>query len=125
MTIARGDIFGDTLRLNGCAVDSDGSETWIYALVDEAEVGAQEVARVVARTVDDQDAAVLFMLANILEGCDNAAFPLVEGTADIALEIDSIFAHNGAKLEWLCQKLFAENQKSGFFGALKRTGGDK
>lgn len=110
MTVARGAIVGDALGLDCGAVDGDGCETGIDSLMDEAEVGADEVARVVAGTVDDENAAVLLVLANILEGSYNAALPLVEGTTDVALEIDCIFAHNAAKLEWLCGAMFRDFQ---------------
>ena len=77
-----------------CAVHDQGGDVAVDAVVDVAEVGAQELARVDARRVDDEDAVLCAVLADVLEGRDDAALPRMEGTADVALEELCVFPHN-------------------------------
>ncbi len=64
--VTRGTVGGDGLRLRPGAVHDQGGDVAVDAVVDEAEVGAQELARVDARWIDDEDAVLCAVLADIL-----------------------------------------------------------
>ena len=80
--------------LRPCAVHDQSGDVAVNAVVDVADVGAQELARVDARWVDDEDTMLCAMLADVLQGRDDTALPRMEGTADVSLEELCVFPHN-------------------------------
>ncbi len=64
--VARGAVGGDGLSLRPGAVHDQGGDVAVDTVVDVAEVGAQELARVDARRVDDEDAVLCAVLADVL-----------------------------------------------------------
>ena len=68
----------------------------VDALVEIAVVFAEESTGVVVWRVDNDEAVVVAVLADILECSDYVEFPTGELTVGEAFEEDGVFRHGGA-----------------------------
>ncbi len=91
-----GRVVTEPACFDACARHDEEIGFWGYAFVKEAEVLAEQLARVVSGRVDDDGAMVRSVLTDILKRRNDVALPSVEGASDEFLEICGILVcHRG------------------------------